>query len=188
MLKKNTLLLMLLCVFCSASAANFLTFTAEENGSSFEIVCKGDCNPDLHISMDGGKRWTFLAEGDVITMGKGDKILLKGNNPLGISKDWYNYMRFVMTGSIAASGSVMSLIDGKGENKVIPNDYCFCKLFERCASLTQAPELPATGLTTNCYSHMFYGCTGLTQAPALPALRLANGCYYEMFAKCVNLT
>ena len=172
-----------------AVEANYLTFTAEEDGSSFGIVNNGDNNPDLQYSLDGGKTWTALAVGDTVILAhKGDKALLKGNNSEGFSKDWTQYSSFTMTGKVAASGSVMSLIDGVGLSTEIPNNYCFQKLFSGCTSLTQAPELPATTLAYSCYSSMFSGCTSLTKAPELPATTLTGNCYGSMFSGCTSLT
>ena len=139
--------MLLLCAACMASAANYLTFTAEEDSSSFGIVNNEGNNPDVQYSLDGGETWTVLAGGDTVMLAhKGDKALLKGNNPEGFSKDRRQYSAFKMTGKVAASGSVMSLIDGVGLSTEIPNDYCFSYLFSGCTSLTQAPELPATTL------------------------------------------
>ena len=168
--------------------ANYLTFTAEEDSSTFGILNKNN-NPDVQYSLDGGETWTALVKGDSITLvHKGDKALLRGDNPEGFSK-WYNkYSSFTMTGKIAVSGSVMSLIDGTGETLVVPADYCFYSLFSGCTSLTQAPELPATTLAERCYAYMFEGCTSLTQAPELPATTLADGCYAYMFEGCTSLT
>jgi hypothetical protein len=168
--------------------ANYLTFTAEEDSSTFGILNKNN-NPDVQYSLDGGETWTALVKGDSITLvHKGDKALLRGDNPEGFSK-WYNkYSSFTMTGKIAVSGSVMSLIDGTGETLVVPADYCFYSLFSGCTSLTQAPELPATTLAERCYAYMFEGCTSLTQAPELPATTLADGCYTFMFLGCTSLT
>ena len=184
----------MLCVFCISNAANYLTFAAEEGGSTFGILNKNN-NPDVQYSLDGGETWTALVEGDAITLvHKDDKALLRGNNPEGFSKRSNKYSSFTMTGKIAASGSVMSLIDGTGETLVVPADYCFCSLFEGCTSLTQAPELPATTLADGCYNGMFWGCTSLTQAPELPAMTLPagsnfeNGCYGGMFWGCTSLT
>ena len=174
--------------------ANYLTFTAEEDGSTFGIVNKNN-NPDVQYSLDGGETWTALAAGDAITLvNKGDKALLRGNNPEGFSKGYNKYSSFTMTGKIAASGSVMSLIDGTGETLVAPADYCFYSLFKGCTNLTQAPELPATTLANDCYAYMFKGCTSLTQAPELPAMTLPAGsdieigCYAYMFTYCTSLT
>ena len=142
--------MMMLCAACVASAANYLTFTAEEDGSTFGIVNAGN-NPDVQYSLDGGETWNALAAGDTITLAhKGDKALLRGDNPEGFSKSRSQYSTFKMTGKVAASGSVMSLIDGTGLSTEIPNGYCFCRLFRNCTSLTQAPELPATSLTIYC--------------------------------------
>ena len=60
-------------------------------------------------------------------------------------------------------------------------------MFYGCASLVQAPELPATTLAEYCYSNMFENCYGLTHAPELPATTLANSCYSYMFYGCTSL-
>ena len=172
-----------------AAETNYLTFTAEEDGSTFGIVNNGGNNPDIQYSLDGGETWTALAAGDTITLAhKGDKALLRGNNPEGLSKDGNQYSTFKMTGKVAASGSVMSLIDGVGVSTEIPKAECFNRLFKDCASLTQAPELPATTLVDGCYWEMFSGCTSLTQAPELPATKTDRYCYQYMFSGCTSLT
>ncbi len=171
------------------TTANYLTFTAEEDGSSFMAAYYNDKLPNIWYSKDGGESWTALMYGDSIALPKkGDQVLLSGYNPSGLSQSYVSYSTFMMTGKIAASGSVMSLIDGKGLSTEIPNGYCFCKLFKDCSSLTQAPELPATTLANACYYEMFAGCTGLTQAPELPATTMAESCYYKMFLDCTGLT
>ena len=89
-----------------------------------------------------------------------------------------------MTGSIAASGNIMSLLNFS----TTLTERAFTNLFENCTSLTSAPELHATTLATACYQYMFKGCTSLTQAPALPTTTLAEWCYYSMFKGCTSLT
>ena len=65
-------------------------------------------------------------------------------------------MTFLITGSMTASGNIMSLIDnGACNTLIIPNNYCFYRLFQGCSKLDSAPELPATTLTENCYESMF---------------------------------
>ena len=188
MRKIITAFMMLLCAVCMASAANYLTFTAEEDSSTFGIMNEKN-NPDVQYSLDGGETWTALAAGDTITLAhKGDKALLRGDNPEGFSKGYDKYSSFTMTGKIAASGSVMSLIDGVGLSTEVPGNFCFYKLFQGCTSLTQAPELPATEMTFYCYNCMFKGCTSLTQAPELPATTLFENCYSGMFSGCTSLT
>ena len=61
-------------------------------------------------------------------------------------------------------------------------------MFERCDSLSSAPELPATSLAVNCYTAMFLYCSSLTEAPVLPAQTLAESCYLCMFEGCSKLS
>ncbi|MBO4332356.1 MAG: hypothetical protein J5875_04245 [Paludibacteraceae bacterium] len=186
MIKKLiTLLCMLLAFCCTTFAANYLTFTAEEDNSSFSIE-DHDIKSNVFYSLDNGKTWNQLT-GQPVSLAKGKRALLKGGKPNG-TPAWENYSNFKMEGAIAASGSVMSLVDGNGEGKNIPYAYCFCKLFENCSSLTQAPELPATTLADGYYFGMFSACTSLTQAPELPATTLEHGCYGLMFSGCTSLT
>ena len=60
-------------------------------------------------------------------------------------------------------------------------------MFYGTASLTSAPQLPATILAEDCYSFMFEGCSSLISAPKLLATDLVPRCYYWMFAKCSQL-
>lgn len=186
---KKLLTSLLLCASSALNAANYLTFTAEADNSSFGIMNFGDNNPYVQYSLDEGKTWTRLESGTLIPLiRKGDKALLRGYNPSGFSKHWVQYTQFVMPkGVIAASGSVMSLVDGTGESLKIPAPFCFHYLFYDCKSLNKAPELPATELTDVCYSDMFRNCTRLKQMPELPALIMAENCYARMFEGCSNL-
>ncbi|MBR0502491.1 MAG: leucine-rich repeat protein [Paludibacteraceae bacterium] len=185
---KKILLLLFLCATSALHAANYLTFTAEADSSAFGIHSEWGNNPDVQYSLDGGKTWTKLTNDTLIPLPNKKKALLRGYNPQGISRDFGEVTHFVMTGRIAASGSVMSLIDNVGESVVIPNSSCFQSLFDGCASLTQAPELPAIYLTDKCYAWMFLGCTNLKEAPQLPAMQLTGWCYRGMFSKCTSLT
>ena len=47
MVKKFTLLIMLLAICCSAQAANYLTFTAEVDSALFLMKNDGGNNPDV---------------------------------------------------------------------------------------------------------------------------------------------
>ena len=189
MLKKHLTLLLLLCVANALHAANYLTFTAEEDNSSFGILSEAMNNPQIQYSLDNGSTWEELPNHTLILLNrKGDKALLRGYNPDGFSKDWQRHTIFVMQrGAIAASGSVMSLIDGEGESQKIPAPFCFYRLFYACESLIQAPELPATKLDKNCYDEMFGMCTSLKKAPVLPATQMAENCYARMFRGCSSL-
>ena len=119
----------------------------------------------------------------VVSLHDGDKMYLKSDDYIQISEKYDIYKSFVMTGSIAASGNIMSLLNFSG----ILTDYAFYSLYKNCTSLTQAPALPATTLTNNCYGNMFNGCTSLTTTPELPATILSDVCYSSMFSGCTSL-
>ena len=189
--KKITSIIALLCAYCTVFAANYLTFTAEEDSSSFRIYedVMDDSHVNIQYSLDDGQTWKDLVyyRDTVVLAKKGDKVLLKGNNPNGVVPELGGF-RFLMTGSIAASGSVLSLIS-ETEEDVKPEAVNFRGMFLDCTSLTKAPELPATKLTKEeCYREMFSGCTRLTEAPALPATQLSERCYTSMFSNCTSLT
>lgn len=67
------------------------------------------------------------------------------------------------------------------------NKLHLSQMFANCASLKNAPELPATTLAEQCYDRMFMGCTSLTTAPELPATTLKSNCYVNMFYGCTKL-
>ena len=119
-----------------------------------------------------------------VTLTDGDKMYLKSDDARPMSEAGYIYKYFVMTGSIAASGNIMSLLNF-GTTLA---EYVFYYMFKDCKSLTSAPELPANTLANFCYAFMFSGCTSLTTAPTLPATTLAQRCYFAMFENCKALT
>lgn len=174
-----------------------LKFTAEEAGSTISMINYGTPNPITLLASADGNTWTqFTPNETTITLANvGDYVYFKagagGNKSFAtvdgneIPDNW----RFTLTGKIAASGSIMSLLDGEKNIDKMTNDNigAFAFLFETCISLTQAPELPVTDLANLCYSGMFMGCTSLTQAPELPATTLASMCYTSMFLSCTNL-
>ena len=118
-----------------------------------------------------------------VTLHDGDKMYVKSDDTIPMNESNSIYKKFVMTGSIAASGNIMSLLNFSDTL----TDYAFYNLFSFCASLTTAPELPATTLGVSCYNYIFYECTSLRQAPALPATTLVKECYAGMFYLCASL-
>ena len=99
------------------------------------------------------------------------------------------YNQFVMTGKIAASGSIMYLLDKDGDSNATLTDHCFVFLCGSQSSLTSSPEFPALTLAPYCYQLMFNWCEGLVKAPdILPATTLAEGCYWDMYSGCTSLT
>ena len=168
-----------------------LCFTAEEAGSTVAMQAVGSApSVTLETSYDG-KIWEpFTVGGTTITLPNvGDKVYFRagegGNTAMASSTADYNKFS-IITGRIAASGNIMSLLNGDAPDSILA-DYCYFSLFDGCTSLVNAPELPATTLTSYCYCYMFNGCTSLAQAPALPATKLVSFCYGYMFLGCTSL-
>ena len=161
-----------------------LCFTASA-ASTIQLYTTTGANPSLEYSTDGSTWQAFTMNHDY-NLASGDKFYMRGDNAT------FNTMAvnatFVMTGSIAASGNIMSLVDKTCASKTIPNDYCFGGLFWGCDVMTTPPELPATTLTKDCYMDMFYDCTALTAAPELPATTLLQDSYMSMFQGCTAMT
>ena len=139
-------------------------------------------NKVIQYRLNNGQwqNWNLSA----VTLADGDKMYLKSDDEIPISEAQATYKMFVMSGSIAASGNIMSLVNFSDTL----TDYAFYRMFRECTSLTQAPELPATTLSRRCYNEMFIRCSSLTQAPVLPATTLASECYMFMFSGCTSLT
>ena len=136
--------------------------------------------------------WDF----STVTLQEGEFVEICGEN-----SECTNMLgKFELTGTIEASGSIMSMIYGESTNarnqlKLTFNAFGYYDdnsgdedgMFYGCTGLTAAPELPATTLAAYCYQGMFNGCTGLTAAPELPATTLAAYCYQDMFYGCTGI-
>ena len=134
-----------------------LCFTAEEPGSSVAMMDTMGMAPavSLEYSTDGNTWSPFEVGTTTVTLANiGDKMYMRatsaGNSEI-CSLDGPN--QFNMTGRIAASGNVDTLLDQNGNATL--NDHCYYRLFGDCSSLTTAPELPATTLAYGCYQEMF---------------------------------
>jgi hypothetical protein len=144
--------------------------------------------PDIKYSLDNGETWTQW-DYSAINLNDADEVCFKGLNIERFSKNFSQYHQFVFGGSgtIAASGNIMSLLDNGACKTRRLKTSCFCYLFKDCANLTLPPKLPATNLAQYCYYAMFKGCTSLTKAPELPATLLSSECYAFMFEDCSSL-
>ena len=180
-------------VALGSASSDALCFTAKADQSMLRLSKTGSPQDiNLQTSTDG-KSWTPYNVGDIITVpNAGGKVYFAAvgsNYTLASSPE--NYHRFDFIGDFEASGNVNSLLEEDpniARTMSLENrQFCYFYLFSG-ASLTTAPELPATTLAYGCYASMFQGCTSLTQAPVLPAEGLAEFCYYYMFENCTALT
>ena len=169
---------------------DYLCFTSEEAGSTVAMAVNGTPTKGQAFEYStNGVVWSVFTPGTTTTTlaHVGDKVYFRGDNTT-VSESASVYYQFVMSGKIAASGNIMSLLDKTCQSTIISNNHCYFRMFYGCTSLTAAPSLPATTLANNCYHSMFQGCTSLTTAPSLPATTLTSSCYYYMFYGCKSLT
>ena len=158
---KTIILLFWIVSSATAQDVNYLRFTALEDDVEISLKKTGKINIVLFYSKDGGLSWTEWDLTSTIKLEhQNDYLYFKGTNSSFSTQK--NYITFNFNKNITASGSIMSLLDGTGEIKQIPNTYCFYKLFEDCSTLITAPDLTATELKANCYNSLFSGCTALT--------------------------
>lgn len=147
--------------------------------------------PSVSLEYSTGDGWNDFVVGETtVTLANvGDECFIRAKTTNSrFATASYNYNKFVMSGKIAASDSIMYLLKNDGDLDTIPSSSCFLRMFIDCSSLTTAPELPATAMKEECYRGMFGFCTSLTSAPELPATTLANTCYNNMFYGCTSLT
>ena len=166
-------------------AGKYLTFTSAGT-TALSLDNFGDNAPLLYYSRDKKKwaRWDYTE----LTFSASEPLYLCGDNPSGFSISERQHSQFASSGdSYSIAGSIMSLLDKDQSMTVIPNSYCFYRLFSADVMLVVAPELPATTLAASCYQEMFSFCSGLQSAPELPARTLATSCYQEMFSHCSGL-
>ena len=176
-----------------APTADWLCFTAEQANSTVQLDKNGSPNAIYLETSTDGSTWTDYSwtdsTGDTLTLANvGDKVYMRAkteNQTIGSTSS--NYYKFVMSGKIAASGNIQTLLKADGTRTDAPS-YCYYGMFRSCSSLTTAPILPATTLADRCYYYMFQNCSSLTAAPALPATILAERCYVYMFQNCTSLT
>ena len=169
---------------------DYLCFTSEQARSTVAMSVNGTPTKGQAFEYStNGTNWSeFIPGTTTITLAKvGDKVYFRGYNTT-VGESSTMYYKFVMSGKIAASGNIMSLLDKTCQSTTISNNYCYSNIFYGCISLTTAPSLPATTLAPGCYSGMFNDCTSLTTAPSLPATTLALNCYNSMFNNCKSLT
>lgn len=172
-----------------------LCFTANTAGSTVQLsrgtsTSWSPYTVSLETSTDY-QTWTnYSIDGKITLTNVWDKVWFRNKSETTTEFSHTNwYWKFVMTWSIAWSWDVTYLLN-KNWTKTLSGltQGCLYGLFYWCTSLTTAPELPATTLSTHCYDNMFSWCTNLITAPELPATTLATYCYRYMFYWCTSLT
>lgn len=187
---------------------NPLTFVAKQSNSSVFIAKENSPTVSgLKYRRNVNDNWTDYPIDYMITLNNVNDYVQFKNAEQTLSTSLNDYVHFVMSGNIEASGNIQSMLN---YINTVP-DYAFRSLFDGCGALTKAPNLPATvvgahgyramfsktGITNvpviNCislgersFSYMFQN-TPIVQAPVLLCTSVAKECYYGMFNSCKNL-
>lgn len=175
-----------------------LVFTALEANSTVSMAKSGSApTVSLEYSTDDGLTWSpFTVGTTTVTLANvDDKMYLRATSTnKAMAASWNtNYNYFVMTGQIAASGNINSLLNGTDPNAVTTApEYAYPNLFNGCTALVDAIDLmlPSTTASQNCYGHgMFRNCTNLVGGPTIMATNLLTGSYTaeNMFNGCSSL-
>ena len=169
----------------------YVTFTAEAE-QKFKMTTSGNYTiSGLEYSVNNGEWATVQAGTEVPFGGINGTLRLRGTNTYGTASASNKYSTITFTDKtvkVACTGDIRTLLNWKNYSTVDTQNARFCYLFNGCAALTSAPELPATKLADYCYYSMFEGCKSLTAVPELPATTLENHCYHSMFGGCTSLT
>lgn len=166
--------------YLTFSSKNSFSIMATE-GKSWDGTLEYFTSDNTWATWDGTNVLSAATNGAEYVLylrGTGNTVITGGSN-------WY------FRGSVSECiGNIENLLDyatvEAGEHPIMA-DHCYHGMFRDCASLTKAPELPATTLAVSCYDSMFTRCTSLTKAPELPATTLADRCYSYMFDECASL-
>ena len=174
-----------------------LCFTARAANSTISMAKSGSApTVSLEYCTDGATWSPFVVGTTTVTLDNIDeKMWLRATSTNSAMASNYdsNYNYFVMTGQIAASGNINSLLNGQDPDAVTTApQYAYPDLFRGCTALVDATDLmlPSTTASTNCYGHgMFRNCSNLVGGPTIMATNLFSISYTaeNMFNGCSSL-
>lgn len=168
---------------CGYKQSQPLTFIAQQANST--VKYNALTNTTAEYSYDN-INWTDAGNVTITLANVGDKVYYRGTitNNLSVQA---STVRFVMTGKIAASGSIMSMYNKNSDDTVITYTRSFANMFRNCTSLTETPEMPATTVSGYCYEYMYQGCSNLISSKEILAETIGGYSMHAMFSGCSNL-
>lgn len=162
----------------------YFCLTSNQDGSY--VYAQGRSGVSLECSTDK-QTWTPWDWEAATYLDEGDKLYLRGTNTTlsDSSNSWY----FRMSGSIAASGDITTMLDPDGSVASLPA-YSFYRLFNNCPSLTTAPSMKSvTTIGNYACDAMFTECTALATLPDLDNVTtVGQWGMAGMFEGCTSLT
>ena len=127
----------------------YVTFTAEKE-QKFKMTTSGNYTiSGLQYSVNNGKWENVEKDIPVAFGGTNGTLRLRGTNIKGTASNKSEYSKITFTDKnvkVACTGDIRTLLNWKNYSTVDTQNAIFCYLFDGCAALTSAPELPATKL------------------------------------------
>ena len=130
-----------------------LTLKATQDGSTVKLTKYGlPVGSAFQTSRDGGNAWSDYTIGTAITLNTGDEVSFRAKTDRTSAQNYNVYFQFKMKGKIEAWHNVMSLYRTNDFSTYnTSTSFAFYRLFNGCASLANAPVLPATTLANRGY-------------------------------------
>lgn len=167
-----------------------LCFTANTAGSTIKLtLVQWSPSGTFETSTDRSSRSDYTAWNTITLSNIWDKVYWR-------NKSWtqtalnalYNYYRFDMTWSIAASWDIWYMLC-KNCTQTLSDQNCFYRLFYWCTSLTSTPTI---SFTTDSgvwwyFLQTFQWCSNITTLPKLPLTTLQNQTYQATFNNCSKI-
>ena len=145
-----------------------LTLKALSAGSSVTLNATGSpvVSGLKYRTRAGG--WQTYTPGTTVSLQSAGDYVQFWNTAGQLSSNYGNYAKFVMTGSIAGSGNVMSMLNF---SDTVPA-FGLYSLFSGCGVLVSAPKITAKTIGNFGCRDMYTNCTSLVSASELPASQL----------------
>ncbi len=163
-------------------AKDYLKFTAQEASTIALVKVGNPVDVSLVTSLNGAP-WQAYTTGNTISLNEGDELRMRAatvNNTLAANVN--NYHNFVMTGKVAASGDLQSLIDSTLHNRVAGN---MRNLFQNCTALVEPPYSSATTWVGE--NDGLYKGSGIVRAMKITALYCNRSSFDEWYMGCTAL-
>ena len=131
-------------------------------GQKLNFVSKNNDLDNCKFSIFG-KYFTFCtsyrgSKPDLTVSGNINSLTYKYFNNISIDD---NYIKPDSFGRLFKDNNTIKNVSEDFLKHTALADFCYCRMFFGCTSLTNAPELSATALIKGCYAYMFDGCSNL---------------------------
>jgi hypothetical protein len=162
-----------------------LTLLALQAESSVTLSLSGIASrPGIQYRTTGETEWKPYECGTEITFSSINEYVQFRNTEEVLSTDNNKIVYFTMTGKIAGSGNLQSMLN---YSESVPN-WAFYRMFAGCTSLITSPEMPGKFIGELCYPYMFDSCTNMIYGPSiLPIETMGHSCCNFMFVNCTSL-